>query len=77
MTGQPASILGVKDRGLLEAGSYADVAVFDADAFADRETEFEPNQPAVGMRHVLVNGKHAFENGTLSDTRGGRVLRRT
>jgi N-acyl-D-amino-acid deacylase len=77
MTAQPASILGVKNRGLLEAGSYADVAVFDTGAFADRETEFEPNRPAVGMRHVLVNGKHAFENGTLTDTRAGRVLRRT
>lgn len=76
MTAQPASILGVEDRGLIRPGSFADIAIFDADAFADRETEFEPNQPAVGMRHVFVNGRHAFDNGRLTDMRGGRVLRR-
>jgi N-acyl-D-amino-acid deacylase len=76
MTAQPASILGVKARGLLQPGSFADVAIFDADAFAARETAFEPNRPAVGMRHVLVNGTCAFENGALTDMRRGKVLRR-
>jgi N-acyl-D-aspartate/D-glutamate deacylase len=75
LTGQPASILGLKDRGVLREGNYADVSVFDADAFADRETEFEPNRPAVGMRHVFVNGRHGFAEGTLNPERGGRVLR--
>ncbi len=75
MTAQPASILGVKDRGLLQPGSFADIAIFDADVFADFETAFEPNRPAVGMRHVLVNGTRAFEDGALTDRRGGRVLR--
>jgi N-acyl-D-amino-acid deacylase len=77
LTAQPASILGVEGRGRLEPGCFADVAIFDADAFVDRETEFEPNRPAVGMRHVLVNGTHAFENGALTGMRGGRVLRRS
>ena len=75
MTAQPASILGVKDRGLPQSGAFADIAIFDADVFADFETAFEPNRPAVGMRHVLVNGTRAFEDGALTDRRGGRVLR--
>ena len=75
MTAQPASILGVEDRGLLQPGSFADVAIFDPDVFADCETAFEPNRPAVGMRYVLVNGTRAFENGALTDMHGGRVLR--
>ena len=76
MTAQPASILGVKNRGLLQPGAFADVAIFDADAFADRETQFEPNRPAVGMHQVFVNGRSAFENGALTESRAGRVLRR-
>jgi N-acyl-D-amino-acid deacylase len=77
LTAQPAAILGVRDRGRLERGCFADVAIFDAGALAHRETEFEPNRPAVGMRHVFVNGTHAFDNGTLTERRGGRVLRRS
>jgi N-acyl-D-aspartate/D-glutamate deacylase len=76
LTAQPASILGVEDRGLLEPGSFADVAIFDAESFADRETKFEPNRPAVGMHQVFVNGVRAFENGGVTASRGGRVLRR-
>jgi N-acyl-D-aspartate/D-glutamate deacylase len=75
LSGQPAAILGLKHRGVLREGNYADIAIFDADSFADRETEFEPNKAAVGMRHVFVNGRHAFADGTLNPDRGGRVLR--
>jgi N-acyl-D-amino-acid deacylase len=76
LTGQPAAILGVPDRGILRPRAFADVAIFDADTFADRETMFVPNSPAVGMRHVFVNGTLTLTNGELSGERSGIVLRR-
>lgn len=76
LTGQPASILRLKDRGVIREGAFADIAVFDASSFADRETMFDPNRPAVGMRHVLVNGVVAMRDGTVTGRRGGRVLRK-
>lgn len=76
MTGQPASILGVPERGLLRPGFFADVAIFDPASFSDRETMFEPNQPAVGMAYVFVNGRLSLADGALTGERGGGVLRR-
>ena len=75
LTGQPASILNLNNRGTLKPGNYADVAVFDPSGFADRETMFTPNEPAVGMRHVFVNGGHALRDGELTGARTGRMLR--
>jgi N-acyl-D-aspartate/D-glutamate deacylase len=75
ITSLPASRLGVSDRGVLRAGAWADVAVFDPSAFAERGTTFEPNRPAVGMKHVLVNGVLTLEDGRLTGNRGGAVLR--
>jgi N-acyl-D-aspartate/D-glutamate deacylase len=76
MTSLPASRLGLGDRGLLRAGARADVAVFDPAAFAERGTTFAPNQPAVGMKYVLVNGVLTVADGRLTGHRGGTVLRR-
>jgi len=76
LTGQPASILGLRERGVLREGAFADVAIFDSESFADRETMFNPNQPAVGMRHVPVNGVVAMRDGKVTEQRGGKVLRK-
>src|SRR4029078_11788949 len=69
LTAQPAAILGARDRRRLERGCFADVAIFDAGALAHRETEFEPNRPAVGMRHVFLNGTHGFDHRALTAPR--------
>jgi N-acyl-D-aspartate/D-glutamate deacylase len=76
LTAQPAARIGLADRGVLRAGAYADVAVFDPDRFADRGTTFEPNRLASGMVHVLVNGVPTLRDGAATGQRGGRVLRR-
>jgi N-acyl-D-amino-acid deacylase len=76
LTGLPASILGLSDRGAIRVGARADLAVFDETCFGERGTTFEPNQLAAGMRHVIVNGVPTVRNGALTGQRAGEVLRR-
>jgi N-acyl-D-amino-acid deacylase len=77
LTGLPASILGLTDRGIIKVGAHADIAVFDPNAFGERGTTFEPNQLALGMSHVLVNGVPAMQAGQRTPARTGRVVRRS
>jgi N-acyl-D-amino-acid deacylase len=76
LTGLPASILGLQDRGTIRVGAYADLSVFDPNEFGERGTTFEPNQLAQGMKHVLVNGVPAMRDGQRTAERNGRVVRR-
>jgi N-acyl-D-aspartate/D-glutamate deacylase len=76
LTGQPAAILGLSERGRIEGGMRADIVVFDGVAFTDTGTTFEPNRLATGVRHLLVNGAPTLRDGRLTDRRGGEVLRR-
>jgi N-acyl-D-amino-acid deacylase len=76
LTAQPAARIGLSDRGVLRAGAWADLAVFDPAVFAERGTLRQPNQLAIGMRHVIVNGIVEMEAGRFTDARAGRVLRR-
>jgi N-acyl-D-amino-acid deacylase len=76
MTGLPAGILGLRDRGVLRPGARADIVVFDPATIADRATFESPLEPPVGIHHVVVNGQLAFTGGTITDARPGRVLRR-
>src|SRR5262249_47658360 len=75
LTSLPAGRLGLKDRGTLREGAWADVAIFDPESFGERGTTFDPNQTAAGMVHVLVNGVLTLKGGTLTGRRGGQVLR--
>ncbi len=76
MTGLPAQVLNLPDRGAIKRGAYADIAVFDPAAFGERATTYEPNQLAAGMVHVTVNGVLTLHDGDLTGERGGQVLRR-
>lgn len=77
LTQLPAERLGLRDRGVLREGARADIAVFDPKSFGERGTTFEPNQLAVGMRHVVVNGIVTLQDGNPTGKRSGAVLRRT
>ena len=70
----PAANLGLKDRGLLRPGMKADVAIFDAATIADTATFEKPQQFAIGMRHVLVNGVPVIVDGAMTKARPGRAL---
>jgi N-acyl-D-aspartate/D-glutamate deacylase len=76
LTGLPASILNISDRGTIKVGAHADIAVFHPQEFGERGTTFEPNQLARGMRHVIVNGVQTLQDGAHTGRRAGAVLRR-
>ncbi len=75
LTTLPATNLGIKDRGALKPGYYADVVVFDPAKIADRSTFEDPHQYSVGMRDVFVNGVAVLQNGDHSGATPGRVVR--
>jgi N-acyl-D-amino-acid deacylase len=77
MTGMPATTLGLRDRGAVRSGAYADVVVFDAARVADRATFDAPHQYPIGIEFVLVNGVVAVDGERFNGARNGRVLRRS
>jgi N-acyl-D-amino-acid deacylase len=77
MTSLPARRLGLKDRGILAEGNYADIVVFDPATVTDRATYDNPRQYPLGIRHVIVNGVLSVEGGEHTGKLGGRVLKRT
>ena len=75
LTALPAERLGLKDRGRLAKGCYADITVFDAQAVASHFDLAEPRRYASGIAHVLVNGRFALRDGARTETDNGQVLR--
>ena len=75
-TSLPATTLGLKDRGLLKPGYFADVLVFDPKTYNERATYVQPEVLATGVRFLAVNGKLAVDNGELQSVLAGRALAR-
>ena len=75
MTGGPAARVGLRDRGLLREGMFADVTVFDPATVIDRATFESPNQYPLGIEYVLVNGQVSVDKGQRTGVLGGKVLR--
>jgi N-acyl-D-amino-acid deacylase len=75
MTGAPAARVGLRDRGLIKEGMFADVTIFDPAKVIDKATYDSPNQYPVGIEYVLVNGKISVDKGQRTSALGGRVLR--
>ncbi|HEX5216292.1 MAG TPA: D-aminoacylase [Vicinamibacterales bacterium] len=74
MTSLPAQIIGLKDRGLLRAGNWADLVVFDPNTIADTATFTEPHQYPTGIPFVFVNGVAVVDNGKITGATPGKVL---
>jgi len=74
MTGFPAANLKLDRRGLLRAGHFADVTVFDPATIRDHATYAEPHRYATGVAHVLVNGTAVLRDGEHTGARPGRVV---
>jgi N-acyl-D-amino-acid deacylase len=71
----PAQNLGLAERGLVKAGHFADLVVFDPTTVLDRATFAEPHQFAVGVKHVLVNGVPVLRDGAHTGALPGRALK--
>ena len=76
MSGLSAARFGLTGRGILTAGAYADVTVFDPETVADRATFEAPRIPAAGIEHVFVNGRPVWTDGKPTREHPGRALRR-
>ena len=76
MTSLPAWVWKIPDRGVLRAGAYADVLVFDLARVKDTATYTDPHQLAEGMVWVFVNGQAAIARGELTGVKAGRVLQK-
>jgi len=76
LTALPAANLGITGRGVLRAGAFADIAVFDPTTIADHATFEKPMQYATGVVHVFVNGVQVLREGEHTGARAGRVVRR-
>ncbi len=75
LTSFPAANLGIKDRGALKAGHFADLAIFDPATITDNATFESPQRYATGMRHVLVNGVPVLREGEHTGATPGRFVR--
>ncbi|HTU98994.1 MAG TPA: amidohydrolase family protein, partial [Luteitalea sp.] len=74
MTSFAASQMGIRERGEIRPGWYADLVVLDASAVRDRATFERPRQYPEGIRAVLVNGAITVRDGALTRARAGRPL---
>ena len=76
-SGLAAKHMGIEDRGVIRAGAYADLVLFDPEAVIDRATPAEPHALSAGIARVWVNGETVFEDGATTGRRPGRVIRRS
>jgi len=75
LTSLPASNLGIKNRGTLKVGNYADIVVFDPARIQDHATFENSHQYATGVSEVLVNGVLVLEKGEHTGAKPGRAIR--
>jgi N-acyl-D-amino-acid deacylase len=76
MTSLPAATFGLKDRGSLKEGYYADLVLFDPAAVRDTASFADPIRTADGIAKVWVNGVLSYDNGVPTSGRAGRFLPR-
>ena len=74
MTSLPATVFGMKGRGMLEPGAWADILVFDPDKVRDVATYLDPHHLSEGMVYVLVNGELTIDKGQFTNKLPGRIV---
>ncbi|MEL6264151.1 MAG: amidohydrolase family protein [Pseudomonadota bacterium] len=82
MTLMPAQTLEefvpqMRSKGRIQVGMDADIVVFDPNTIRDNATYEDSNQPATGVKTVLVGGELVVDDGTLVlDADNGQPIRR-
>ena len=74
LTSFPAQTLSLADRGMLRAGYYADVVVFDPATVQDHATYERPHQLSTGVEQVWINGVRALQDGAATKAASGRFV---
>jgi len=69
-------VLGLQDRGIIRAGAWADIVVFDSERIEEKGDFLTPDQPPAGIEYVLVNGVAVWEKKAHTGARPGKLLRR-
>jgi N-acyl-D-amino-acid deacylase len=75
MTSYPARIFGLKDRGVIRPGAFADLVLFDPSRINDRASYENPKREATGIAIVIINGRVTFEHNQALDNLPGSVIR--
>jgi N-acyl-D-amino-acid deacylase len=77
MTGHTASVFGMTDRGVIRAGAFADLVLFDPDTVRDTATFATPAVAADGILETWINGQSAYVHGAgATQSRAGRLITR-
>ena len=74
MTGVPAVRFGLKGRGVIEKGAFADIVIWREDSFVAKSTYVDPHQFTGGVKLVMVNGAIPYRDGRFTGDRAGRFL---
>jgi N-acyl-D-aspartate/D-glutamate deacylase len=74
MTGMAAARIGLRERGLVQPGYFADLTVLDPATVKDESTYAEPHRYPTGIPYVLVNGAVVVDGGRMGSARPGRIL---
>ncbi len=77
ISGFPAQILGIRDRGLIKKGYFADLVIFNPDTIADAATYEEPQAFPHGIHSVLVNGIPVVDQEKMTGNYPGAVIRKS
>ncbi len=75
VTSMPAKKLGLKDRGIIRKGAWADIVLMNFEKLSDSEDYIEPRKPPRGIEYVLVNGEIVVDKGEHTGKRAGKVLK--
>jgi len=76
ITSLPARKFGLRGRGVLGAGAFADITIFDPENLRPGASTSEPSRPPSGIEYVIVNGQIAMEHGEFMEVYAGKALRR-
>ena len=74
MTSYPCKRIGIKDRGLIKEGYFADLVIFNPDTISDTATYESPKNYPKGIEYVIINGKITVNNGNHTGAKAGRIL---
>ena len=74
MTSLPAACFGLKNRGVIKSGNYADLVIFDPDKISDTANFENPISHSIGINLVMVNGRVVWKDGEHTGERPGKAL---